>query len=39
MAAIALSQAASIALFDRQVNPKEYQVMQTLLNAMTDNRR
>ena len=39
VAAIALSQAASIALFDRQVNPEEYQVMQTLLNAMTDNCR
>ncbi len=39
VAAIALSQAASIALLDRQVNPEEYQVMQTLLNAMTDNCR
>ena len=37
VAAIALSQAASIALLDRQVNPGEYQVMQTLLDAMTDN--
>ncbi|WP_319420565.1 hypothetical protein [Pleurocapsa sp. FMAR1] len=39
VAAIALSQAASIALLDRQVNPEEYQVMQTLLKAMTDNCR
>ncbi|MEM7591262.1 MAG: hypothetical protein AAF383_07050 [Cyanobacteria bacterium P01_A01_bin.83] len=37
VAAIALSQAASIALLDRRVNPGEYQVMQTLLNAMADN--
>ncbi|MEO0924842.1 MAG: hypothetical protein AAFY63_03110 [Cyanobacteria bacterium J06643_13] len=37
VAAIALSQAASIALLDRQVNPGEYQVMQTLLDAIADN--
>ncbi|MEM7762018.1 MAG: hypothetical protein AAGF83_09195 [Cyanobacteria bacterium P01_G01_bin.67] len=37
VAAIALSQAASIALLDRQVNSGEYHVMQTLLDAMTDN--
>ena len=37
VAAIALSQAASIALLDRQVNPEEYQVMQTLLDTMASN--
>ena len=37
VAAIALSQAASIALLDRQINSGEYQVMQTLLDAMADN--
>ena len=37
VAAIALSQAASIALLDRQIDSQEYQVMQTLLDAMTDN--
>ena len=38
-AAVALSQAASIALLDRQVNAGEYRVMQTLLDAMADNCR
>ncbi len=37
VAAIALSQTASIALLDRQINSGEYKVMQTLLNAMADN--
>ena len=37
VAAVALSQAASIALLDRQVNPEEYQVMQTLLDTMAAN--
>lgn len=37
VAAVALSQTASIALFDRQVNPGEYQALQTLLQAMADN--
>ena len=39
VAAIALSQTASIALFDRQINPHEYRVLQTLLDAMADNCR
>ena len=39
VAAVALSQAASIALLDRQVNAGEYRVMQTLLDAMADNCR
>ena len=34
-----LSQTASIALLDRQINSEEYQVLQTLLNAMADNCR
>lgn len=37
VAAVALSQAASIVISDREVNPGEYQVMQTLLDAMADN--
>ena len=37
VAAIALSQTASIALFDRQVNPEEYRVLQTLIEVMTNN--
>ena len=37
VAAVALSQTASIALLDRQVNPGEYQALQTLLQAMADN--
>ena len=36
VAAIALSQTASIALLDRQVNPGEQQALQTLLEAMVD---
>ena len=39
VAAMALSQTASIALLDRQINSEEYQVLQTLLNAMADNCR
>ncbi|WP_019506489.1 hypothetical protein [Pleurocapsa sp. PCC 7319] len=39
VAAVALSQTASIALLDRQVNPEEYQALQTLLKAMADNCR
>ena len=39
VAAVALSQTASIALLDRQVNPGEYQALQTLLKAMADNCR
>ena len=37
LAAIALSQTATIALFDRQVNPEEYRVLQTLIEVMTNN--
>ncbi len=37
VAAIALSQTASIALFDRQVNPEEYRVLQTLIEVMSNN--
>ena len=37
VAALALSQTASIALFDRQVNPEEYRILQTLLEVMTNN--
>ncbi len=37
VAAIALSQAASIAMLDRKVNHHEHQVMQTLLKAMSEN--
>ena len=36
VAAVALSQTASIALLDRQVNPNEQQALQTLLAAMVD---
>ena len=36
VAAIALWQTASIALLDRQVNPEEYRVLQTLLEAIVD---
>ena len=39
VAAMALSQTASIALLDRQINSEEYQVLQTLLNAIADNCR
>ena len=37
VAAVALSQTASIALRDRQINPREYQALHTLLEAMADN--
>ena len=37
VAAIALTQTASIALLDNQINPGEYKVLQTLLDAMTNN--
>lgn len=37
VAAIALSQAASIAMLDRKVNHHEHEVMQTLLKAMSEN--
>ncbi len=37
VAAIALAQAASIAMLDRKVNHQEHQVMQTLLKAMREN--
>lgn len=37
VAAIALSQTASIALLDRKVNAEEYQALQILLNAMVEN--
>ena len=37
VAAIALSQAATIAMLDRKVNHHEHQVMQTLLKAMSEN--
>ena len=37
VAAMALSQTASIALLDSQVNLGEYRVLQTLLKAMADN--
>ncbi len=37
VAALALSQTVSIALLDRQVNPDEYQALNTLLKAMADN--
>jgi len=37
VAALALSQTASIALFDRQVNPEEYRVLQTLIEVMSKN--
>lgn len=37
VAAVALSQTVSIALLDRQINPGEYQALQTLLQAMSDN--
>ena len=37
VAALALSQTASIALFDRQVNAEEYRVLQTLIEVMTNN--
>ncbi|WP_144864114.1 hypothetical protein [Hyella patelloides] len=36
VAAVALSQTASIALLDRKVNAEEYQVLQTLLEAMVN---
>lgn len=36
VAAVALSQTASIALLDRQVNPQEQQTLQILLEAMVD---
>ena len=36
VAAVALSQTASIALLDRQVNAEEYRVLQTLLEAMVE---
>ena len=39
LAAIALSQTATIALFDRLVNPEEYRVLQTLIEVMTNNCR
>ncbi len=37
VAAIALSQIASIALFDRQVTPEESRVLQTLIETMSNN--
>jgi hypothetical protein len=37
VAAIALAQAASIAMLDRKVNHQEHQVMQSLLKAMQEN--
>lgn len=37
VAAVALSQTASIALLDRQINPEEYRVLHTLLDAMANN--
>ncbi len=37
VAAIALIQTASIALLDHQINPDEYKVLQTLLDAMANN--
>ncbi|MGK7918322.1 MAG: hypothetical protein AB4038_22770 [Prochloraceae cyanobacterium] len=37
VAALALSQTASIALFDREVNPQEYQVLQTLIEVISNN--
>ena len=37
VAAEALSQTASIALQDRQINPQEYRVLHTLLEAMAEN--
>ena len=37
VAAIALTQTASIALLDNQINPGEYKVLQTLLDAMANN--
>ncbi len=37
VAAIALSQIASIALFDRQVTPEESRVLQTLIEIMSNN--
>ena len=39
VAAVALSQTASIALLNRQVNREEYQALHTLLEAMADNCR
>ena len=39
VAAMALSQTASIALLDRQINSGEYQVLQTLLDSMVNNCR
>ncbi|MEL6440522.1 MAG: hypothetical protein AAFQ80_14845 [Cyanobacteria bacterium J06621_8] len=37
VAAVALSQTASIALLDRQINAGEYEALQILLNAMAEN--
>ncbi len=37
VAAIALSQIASIALFDQQVTPEESRVLQTLIETMANN--
>lgn len=37
VAALALSQTASIALLDRQINPQEYQTLQTLVETIADN--
>ena len=37
VAAIALSQTATIALFDQHVNPEEYRVLQTLIEVMSQN--
>ncbi len=37
VAAVALSQTASIALLDRQVNPEEYRVLQTLIEVISQN--
>ncbi|MGB6297346.1 MAG: hypothetical protein WBF90_14340 [Rivularia sp. (in: cyanobacteria)] len=37
VAALALSQTVSIALLDRQINPQEYQTLQTLVETIADN--
>lgn len=39
VAAIALFQTANIALRDREINPKEYQTLHTLLEAIAENCR
>ncbi len=37
VAAIALSQTATIALFDQHINPEEYRVLQRLIEVMSQN--